>query len=244
MSAMLSETLAVLDPVARLRALREAVAGAFVFTTSFGLEDQVLTHLIVESGIDVRFATLDTGRLFPETYQVWRETEARYGIRIAAYFPRHEAVEDYVAASGIDGFYASMEARKACCQIRKVEPLGRALKGAAAWITGLRKDQSAAREATPIIEENAQYGLVKVSPLIDWSRTQAANFAENHAVSVNALHAKGFLSIGCAPCTRAIAPGEPERAGRWWWEDGAQKECGLHVGPEGRLVRAAGEARA
>ena len=243
MSAVLSEELATLPPIERLRALREAVAGEIVFTTSFGLEDQVLTHLIVESGIDVRFATLDTGRLFPETYQVWRETEARYGIRIEAYFPRHEAVEIYVAEQGIDGFYTAIEARKACCQIRKVEPLGRALKGAAAWITGLRADQSAAREATPIVEENAQYRLAKVSPLIDWSRLQAANFAEIHAVPVSALHGKGFPSIGCAPCTRAIAPGEPERAGRWWWEDEAKKECGLHVGPDGCLVRAVGEAR-
>lgn len=247
MTHALSRLVSISDPVARLRALRAGVEGRIVFTTSLGLEDQVLTHLIAESGIAVEFATLDTGRLFPETYTLWRETEARYGIRIRAFYPRQEAVEALVNGQGIDGFYASLEARKACCGVRKVEPLGRALAGAAVWLTGLRADQSAARGATPLAEPNATYALLKVSPLIDWTREAAAAFAAANDVPVNALHARGFLSIGCAPCTRAIAPGEPERAGRWWWEDETKKECGLHVDAQGRLVRgptAAGEAQA
>lgn len=229
--------LATLDLPARIRALREAITGEIVFTTSFGLEDQVLTHAIAASGAEITFATLDTGRLFPETYALWAETEARYAIRIAAFAPRHEALEDYIAGSGINGFYASLEARKACCHIRKVEPLARALKGAAGWITGLRADQSATRNAVRFAEANAQYGLVKLNPLLDWSREQAARFAVEQAVPVSPLHARGFLSIGCAPCTRAIEPGEPERAGRWWWEDETKKECGLHLGPDGKFVR-------
>lgn len=240
--SVLEQSLLLLKPVERLKAIRAAVQGELIFTTSFGLEDQVLAHLIAQSGIAVSFATLDTGRLFPETYTLWRETEARYGLRIAAYFPHHEAVQDYVADQGIDGFYATLEARKACCHIRKVEPLKRALKGAAGWITGLRADQSAARGETPFAAWDEGYQLTKFNPLLDWSRVQAAHFAETHGVPVNPLHAHGFLSIGCAPCTRAIAPGEPERAGRWWWEDEAKKECGLHVGPDGRLVRAEASA--
>lgn len=231
----LSHMLQPLDPIARLQAIRSAIGGRIVFTTSLGLEDQVLTHLIAESGIAVDFATLDTGRLFPETYTLWRDTEARYGIRIRAFYPEAAQLEALVEQHGIDGFYASLEARKACCGIRKVAPLGRALGGAAGWITGLRSDQSAARGDTPVAEPNAQYGLIKLNPLIDWSRERAAAFAADNAVPVSPLHARGFLSIGCAPCTRAVEPGEPERAGRWWWEDEAKKECGLHLGPDGRL---------
>lgn len=237
MTLALAQQLPSLAPVERIRAIRAAMGGEIVFTTSFGLEDQVLTHLIAESGADIAFATLDTGRLFPETHALWAETEARYGIKVFAYAPRHEAVEDYVAGNGINGFYASLEARKACCHIRKVEPLGRALKGASGWITGLRADQSAARHETPFAEENAQYGLVKLNPLLDFTRDDALAFAKAHDVPINPLHERGFLSIGCAPCTRAVEPGEPERAGRWWWEDETKKECGLHVGPDGRFVR-------
>lgn len=235
MNTTLAQTLPGLAPIERIRAIRAALVGDIVFTTSFGLEDQVLTHLIAESGADITFATLDTGRLFPETHALWAETEARYGIKIKAYAPRHEAVEDYIAAEGINGFYASIEARKACCHIRKVEPLGRALKDAAGWITGLRADQSGARSATPFVEENARYGVTKFSPLLDWNREKALAFATERGVPVSPLHIQGFLSVGCAPCTRAVQPGEPERAGRWWWEDEAKKECGLHIGPDGKL---------
>ncbi|MGZ8311297.1 MAG: phosphoadenylyl-sulfate reductase [Allosphingosinicella sp.] len=227
------------DPVARLAALRAAVPGRIVFTTSFGLEDQALTHLLVEAGIHVDFATLDTGRLFPSTYDLWRETEARYGIRVEAFAPERAALEAYVERNGLDGFYDSKDARIACCNIRKVEPLGRALTGAEAWVTGLRADQSTAREAVPLASWDSGYGLIKVAPLFDWSRERVADFAAAQAIPINPLHARGYPSIGCEPCTRAIRPGEPERAGRWWWENDSQRECGLHVDASGRLVRAA-----
>jgi phosphoadenosine phosphosulfate reductase len=236
MSLPLAHILAPLPAIERIRTIRASVPGRIIFTTSFGLEDQVLTQLIAESGADIAFATLDTGRLFPQTYALWAETEERHSIRIAAHTPRHEAMEDYIAASGINGFYASIEARKACCTIRKVEPLKRALFGAGGWITGLRADQSPAREATPFAELDAQHGLIKLNPLLDWSREEVLAFAREHGVPLNPLHDQGFLSIGCAPCTRAVQPGEPERAGRWWWEDEAKKECGLHIGADGRII--------
>jgi phosphoadenosine phosphosulfate reductase len=248
MSAQQAATLAAqfadLTPVDRLRTIRSAIAGRIVFTTSLGLEDQALTHLISQSGADVEFATLDTGRLFPETYTVWRETEARYGIKIQPYYPRHDALENLVARQGIDGFYDSIDARKACCGVRKVEPLGRALKGAAVWMAGLRADQSDGRSDVAVVEWDDARQLIKLNPLIDWSREQTLAFAEANAVPINPLHAQGFLSIGCAPCTRAVQPGEPERAGRWWWENEAKKECGLHIGPDGKISRAAAPTEA
>ena len=225
------------DVPARLAGIVAQAAGPVVFTTSFGLEDQVLTHVIGTAKLPVTFATLDTGRLFPEVYALWQETEERYGIVIRPYYPRHDAVELHVRQNGINGFYASRDARKSCCDIRKVEPLGRALAGAAIWLTGLRADQSAARGGVELAEADVARGLVKASPLIDWTRERALAFAEANGVPINPLHAHGFVSIGCQPCTRAIRPGEPERAGRWWWEDDAAKECGLHVGPDGQLSR-------
>lgn len=236
--ATLNTALGAADVPARLAGVVAGAAGEVVFTTSFGLEDQVLTHFIATAKLPVTFATLDTGRLFPEVYALWQKTEERYGILIRPYYPRHEAVELYVRQNGINGFYASRDARKSCCDIRKVEPLGRALAGADIWLTGLRADQSAARGAVPLAEADAARGLVKASPLIDWSRERTLAFAEENGVPINPLHAQGFVSIGCQPCTRAIRPGEPERAGRWWWEDDAAKECGLHVGPDGKLARA------
>lgn len=233
----LARRLAPLDLAARLVAIRAAVAGRLVFTTSFGLEDQALTHALVTAGVDVAFATLDTGRLFPETLDVWARTQARYAIKIASFAPEAARVEALVAADGVDGFYRSVEARKACCHARKVEPLGRVLRVAAGWITGLRADQSNARGATPLAVDDARHGLVKFNPLADWSRERVVDYVGAHAVPINALHERGFLSIGCAPCSRAVAPGEPERAGRWWWEDEGKKECGLHVGRDGRLTR-------
>lgn len=225
------------DAAVRLAGLCEQVEGRCVFTTSFGLEDQVVTHLIATQGLPIEIVTLDTGRLFAEVHALWAQTEARYGIGIVPFYPRHDAVEAFVRGHGINGFYASIEARKACCGVRKVEPLGRALAGASAWITGLRADQSAARGGVALAEADAERGLVKFNPLLDWTREQALAFARDNDVPLNPLHDKGYLSIGCQPCTRAIQPGEPERAGRWWWEEEAAKECGLHVGPDGRLVR-------
>ena len=226
-----------LAPAGRLTLLRSQVSGDLVFTTSFGLEDQVLTHLIARSGIAVRFVTLDTGRMFAETYALWARTQERYGIQIRGYYPATEAVEALVERQGIDGFYTSRTARNACCAIRKVEPLGRALSHAAAWITGLRADQSASRQGMDFVSYDPARGLLKANPLFDWSRERIASLAADEDVPLNPLHGRGFLSIGCAPCTRAVIPGEPERAGRWWWEEEAAKECGLHVTPDGRLVR-------
>lgn len=225
------------DAAQRLAGLVQMVAGRRVFTTSFGLEDQVVTHLIATQRLPIEIVTLDTGRLFAEVHALWAQTEAHYGIAIAPFYPRHDAVEDFVRGHGINGFYASIEARKACCGARKVEPLGRALAGAGAWITGLRADQSAARGGVRLAEADRERRLIKFNPLLDWSRERALAFAREHHVPLNPLHEAGFLSIGCQPCTRAIRPGEPERAGRWWWEEEAAKECGLHVGPDGRLVR-------
>jgi phosphoadenosine phosphosulfate reductase len=227
---------AALSPLERLRELRSAIDGPIVFTTSLGLEDQAITHLIFAHDLAIDVVTLDTGRLFPETYAVWAETEERYGRRIAPVYPRHDALQQLVAAQGINGFYRSVDARKACCGVRKVEPLARALAGAVAWVTGVRAEQSAHRTSLALVAWDAQLGLIKANPLFDWSRAEVEAFIDEHGIPVNALHAQGFPSIGCAPCTRAVAPGEPERAGRWWWED-TNKECGLHVGPDGRLVR-------
>ena len=225
----LEQMLSGLDAAARLAAFRSEVAGRLAFTTSFGLEDQVILHMICAAGLDIDLVTLDTGRLFPETYTVWEETEARYGRRIRAIHPRHDALEALVEARGINGFYGSRETRAACCDVRKVEPLGRALAGAAGWVTGLRADQSAHRGQAGLVAADAERGLLKLSPLHDWTREAVLRFADEHAVPRNALHARGFASIGCAPCTRAIRPDEPERAGRWWWEDESRQECGLHV---------------
>jgi phosphoadenosine phosphosulfate reductase len=231
-----------LDPMARLVLLRDRVEGPLVFTTSFGLEDQALTHLIARSGAEVTFVTLDTGRLFPETYSVWAATEQRYGIQVRGFYPDTVSVEALVEAQGIDGFYNGKAARSACCGVRKVEPLGRALRGAAAWITGLRADQSAARRGMDFVSYDPSRDLLKANLLFDWSRERIAALAANEQLPVSPLHARGFLSIGCAPCTRAVAPGEPERSGRWWWENEDAKECGLHVTADGRLVRAGVES--
>jgi len=234
----LDAALGTIDAAARPHLIRQKIDGSIRVTTSFGLEDQVLTHLITQSGIEASFVTLDTGRLFPETYDVWSRTETRYGIRVRAFYPDGEAAEDLVDRDGIDGFYHSLDARKACCGARKVAPLARALRGAAAWITGLRADQSDHRQGLGFAAYDTARNLVKINPLLDWPRERVAAFAAAENIPVNRLHERGFLSIGCAPCTRAVRPGEPERAGRWWWEDEAAKECGLHVTPDGRLTRA------
>ena len=230
-AAALGRTLSGLDVTGRLVAFRREVEGPIVFTTSFGLEDQVILHHICAAGLDIDLVTLETGRLFAETYTTWEETEQRYGRRIRAIYPRHTELEALVAAQGINGFYKSREARAACCDIRKVEPLNRALAGAGGWITGLRADQSAHRGAVGLLAADPGRGLLKLSPLHDWTREAVRTFAGTHVVPTNPLHDKGFASIGCAPCTRAIRPGEPERAGRWWWEDESKRECGLHTRP-------------
>jgi phosphoadenosine phosphosulfate reductase len=221
----------------RLSALAATVPGRLVFTTSFGLEDQLISHFIFADDLPIKVATLDTGRLFPSTYTLWQETEERYGVRIRSFHPDAASVSAMVRNAGINGFYHSKEARLACCGVRKVEPLGRALAGAGAWVTGLRADQSDERAGVGLADWDAERGLIKFAPLFDWTRERVAEACDTLGVPVNPLHARGFLSIGCEPCTRALEPGEPERAGRWWWENDDARECGLHVGPDGRLVR-------
>lgn len=227
-ASRLNDLLTDLPAGERIARFRREVSGRIVFTTGFGLEGQVIQHLIAERGIDIEIVTLDTGRLFPETYELWAQTERRYGRRIQAIYPQHSNLEAFVEKHGINGFYESRDARLACCHARKVEPLNRALAGAAAWIAGLRVGQSSQRERTQLVTVDARK-LLKFSPLFDWTRDAAYSFAVANEVPINPLHSKWFPSIGCAPCTRAVAPGEPERAGRWWWEEDDKKECGLHV---------------
>ncbi|MGO4706880.1 phosphoadenylyl-sulfate reductase [Microvirga sp. 2MCAF38] len=215
----------------RLRAARARLEGRLVFTTSFGLEDQAVAHAIFSNDLDISVVTLDTGRLFPETYDVWAETEAFFGRRIGVLSPDRAALEALVADQGINGLRHSVEARKACCHVRKVEPLTRALAGASGWVTGLRAGQSANRTETPLAEIDATYDLIKINPIADWNASQVAQYVNDNRVPYNVLHDRGFPSIGCAPCTRAVRVGEPERAGRWWWEADAKKECGLHLRP-------------
>jgi bifunctional enzyme CysN/CysC len=235
-AARLNTALSDLPPAERLARFRGEVTGKLAFTTSFGLEDQVILQMICERDLDIDIVTLDTGRLFPETYELWAETERRYGRRIRAVYPRHEKLEALIEKHGINGFYESVEVRQSCCYVRKVEPLNRALLGAAGWIVGVRADQSAHRQDTALVAADGR-DLLKLSPLLDWTRDTTESFAAANKIPLNPLHARGFASIGCAPCTRAIAPGEPERAGRWWWEQEDKKECGLHVTGDGRVVR-------
>lgn len=223
----------------RLSAAVDGVGGRIVFTTSFGIEDQLIAHHIFSAGLPIEAVTLDTGRHFPETYALWQATEERYGVPIRAVYPAAEALAALVADQGINGFYHSRDARLSCCQVRKVEPLGRALAGASAWITGLRADQSEQRRETALAEWDAERKLIKISPVHDFSRERVAEECERLGVPVNPLHARGFQSIGCAPCTRAVRPGQPERSGRWWWEDDGARECGLHLDGSGKLVRSA-----
>lgn len=201
-----------------------------VFANSFGAEDVVLTDLIARYFRGIGIFTLDTGRLPEETYRLMEQLIDRYKIRIQIYFPESEAAENYVMQNGPNAFYNSVTMRKECCRIRKVEPLKRALAGKRAWITGLRRDQAPTRQDLSESEFDAAFGLQKFSPLLNWSNEDVWAYISEHRLPYNELHDKGFPSIGCAPCTRAIAPGENIRAGRWWWENPDTKECGLHLG--------------
>ncbi len=200
-----------------------------VFTTSLGVEDQVLTAALCLAAPSVRIVTLETGRLFPETLALIEETETRFDIRIERFRPDPRKLSAYVEQYGLNGFYDSVEARHACCGVRKLEPLARALKGADLWLTGLRRGQSQARAGVPFAAYDGEHGLIKANPLADWDLEDINAFVAANNVPVNALHARGYPSIGCEPCTRAIKPGEDERAGRWWWENDDKRECGLHV---------------
>ena len=199
-----------------------------VLSTSLGLEDQVLTEMVLRQNRDVNVFTLDTGRLFPETYDLIARTNKHFGIRMKTYFPKPAEVEKMVANHGINLFYDSVENRKMCCGIRKVAQLPRAFEGVDAWICGLRKDQSVSRFFNSRVEWDANNGLVKINPLISWTEKDVWAYIKDHNIPYNLLHDSGFPSIGCEPCTRAIEPGEDIRSGRWWWENELHKECGLH----------------
>lgn len=202
--------------------------GKVVFSSSLGQEDQVITDAIFKNKACIEIFTLDTGRLFYESYELIEKTNARYKTNLQIYFPEATDVETFVTEKGVNSFYESVENRKECCYIRKVKALNRALQGAKVWITGLRGEQSDNRKAMPMIEWDEQRELYKFNPLINWNFDEMLAYINENNVPYNTLHDKGFISIGCAPCTRAIEPGEDARAGRWWWET-SQKECGLHV---------------
>ena len=227
-AAALDEQLAALDLAGRL-ALVANLGGRAVFTTSLGIEDQVITAAIGLDRLPITVSTLETGRLFAETLALMNETEDRFGIGIERYRPTQDDIDTYAAKYGLNGFYESVEARHACCHVRKIVPLSKALDGASVWVTGLRRSQSGNRANTPFAEYDSERNLIKVNPLADWSIDDINAYVEKQAVPTNPLHKRGYPSIGCEPCTRAIKPGEPERAGRWWWENDEKRECGLHV---------------
>ncbi len=229
------EHINILEEYAAEHSIEETLAyfsqlfpGAVKFSSSLGQEDQVLTDIIGRNKLDVEIFTIDTGRLFPETYDLLERTGYRYNINIKTYFPQAEAVQEFVNTEGINGFYHSVENRISCCGIRKVEPLNRALQGCKIWVTGIRGEQSENRSNMPLVEWNEAKQLYKFNPLLHWSYDEVLDYIKKNHVPYNKLHDQGFISIGCAPCTRAIEPGENPRAGRWWWE-ASKKECGLHV---------------
>ena len=236
MSFVLNDSLLSLqDSIAKrsipeaLQLLEEAFPGKLTFSTSFSMEDQVITDYISKADVAVSLFTLDTGRLFPETYSTWSRTLERYQLTIDAYYPNAEKIQEFVRSYGPNSFYESVENRKQCCHIRKVEPLKRALAGKAIWITGLRAEHSPNRSDMTVLEWDEVNQVIKYNPLLHWPTDQVWQYINQHHVPYNSLHDKGFISIGCAPCTRAVRAGEDFRAGRWWWEDQSKKECGLHV---------------
>lgn len=202
--------------------------GQVTFSSSFSYEDQVITHMILDKKLLVKIFTLDTGRQFSETYSVWNSTNEKYGTHIKAYYPNQDALQKFIEEKGPNSFYESIDNRKGCCFIRKVEPLKRALAGNAIWITGLRAEHSPERQNLPIIEWDEANQVIKYHPILHWTTEEVKDFVRKNHIPYNPLHDKGFVSIGCQPCTRAIKPGEDFRAGRWWWEDADKKECGLH----------------
>lgn len=232
MEYLLNDIKAKLDNLSAAEGLA-VVSGLYgreaVFSTSFGIEDQVITHLLADTHSPVEIFTLDTGRLFAETYSVWSTTKERYGLVVKAYYPDEKAIQQFVTEKGPNAFYESVENRKQCCYLRKVEPLKRALTGKKIWITGIRAEQSPERQYDSNVEWDETNNIIKYHPLLYWTFEDVKNFVKQFTIPYNPLHDKGFVSIGCAPCTRAIKPGEDFRAGRWWWEDNSKKECGLHI---------------
>ena len=221
-----------LNIVACIEMLTKQFSDQVTFSSSFSYEDQVITHEILNSKLPVKIFTLDTGRQFAETYSVWNSTNEKYQTKIKAYYPKADALQEFIEAKGPNSFYESVDNRKQCCFIRKVEPLKRALAGNAIWITGLRAEHSGDRKDLPILEWDESNQIIKYHPILHWTTEEVKAYISKNHVPYNPLHDKGFVSIGCAPCTRAIKPGEDFRAGRWWWEDADKKECGLHVHEE------------
>ncbi len=217
------------DPKEVLEYFLSKYKGKIALSSSLGAEDQVLTEMVVGIRPGTRIFTLDTGRLFPESYDLMARTEEKYGNPIEVFFPDYKRVQKMVAEKGINLFYKSIENRKECCHIRKIEPLQRAFKDLEVWICGLRKDQSVTRFYTRMIEWDEANGLIKLNPLLNWTEKDVWDYIKKHEIPYNLLHDQGFPSIGCQPCTRAVKPGEEVRSGRWWWEQPEQKECGLHV---------------
>jgi phosphoadenosine phosphosulfate reductase len=226
--------------------VRAVLAGAVrdfspvVLANSLGAEDMVLTDIIYRHRIDIPMFSLDTLRLPQETYELMQEVRNHYGMRLQLYFPDQALVEEYVGQHGIDGFYHGVEKRKRCCHVRKVEPLRRALAGKRAWVTGMRRDQAVTRGTLEISEFDADNRLQKFNPLLDWSHKEVWAYIRRHEVPYNKLHDRFYPSLGCAPCTRSVTPGEDIRAGRWWWEDPENKECGLHAGNPGKAAHRSG----
>jgi phosphoadenosine phosphosulfate reductase len=215
----------------RIAEIVRAVPGTIAFSTSLGLEDQAILHAVAQAGAGIDIFTLDTGRHFPETLETLERSEQRYNVRIRVLSPAAKDLEQVVARDGVFGFRVSVDARKACCEVRKVRPLNRGLVGAVAWITGLRRGQASGRATVPFAAWDDEHALIKINPIADWTVAQLEAYIAAHDIPVNPLHARGFPSIGCQPCTRAIHAGEDIRAGRWWWENADGKECGLHNRP-------------
>jgi phosphoadenosine phosphosulfate reductase len=206
----------------------KAYQGRIALSSSLSIEDQTLTDIIVTQDKNTRIFTLDTGRLFPETYQLIEKTNMTYDIKIEVFFPDYHEVQRMVREEGINLFYNSVESRHRCCQIRKLEPLKRAFQGLDVWICGLRREQSITRQDMQVVEWDEMHQLIKVNPLISWTEQQVWDYIKMHSVPYNKLHDRGYPSIGCEPCTRAVQPGEDVRSGRWWWESPDHRECGLH----------------
>ncbi len=228
LNSNLSNQIGKLSITDTLHLFTELYPGQVCFSTSFSLEDQVILHHIVREKLPINIFTLDTGRLFSETYAVWTSSKEKYGVTIQSYNPDTQLLEQYINQKGPNAFYESVDNRKSCCYIRKVEPLKRALEGQKIWITGIRAEHSENRSELNLLEWDESRQLNKYNPLLYWKQEEVAHYISENEIPYNILHDRGFLSIGCQPCTRAIGPGEPFRAGRWWWEDANKKECGIH----------------
>ena len=229
LAAEFNNRFAKADAIEVLRYFMQAFPGRVALGSSLSYEDQVLTQMMCATGLTPRVFTLDTGRLFPETYNLIERTNERYGIAIEVFFPDWKRVQDMVRQHGVNLFYKSVELRHECCNVRKIEPLHRALQGVDVWVCGLRREQSVTRTSMQLVEYDEADALLKLNPLIDWTEAQLLDYVRQNAVPYNPLHRKGYPSIGCQPCTRAVVDGEDPRSGRWWWERPEQRECGLHV---------------